>query len=345
MNLAAWSATMILAVPDSEPERLFSGPETAKDEYRALAKQWHPDVNKAVEADSVTAHINRLFAAAEAKIAKGSWHTPGLLVLTGKDGRQRKIRYRARHPFELGEMLYGNTIICWLVRTEFADLVESARRLIGGFKYASAAMRTEVERYLPRIKQIFETQDDFCAVIMQKTADVFLLRDLMTACGGKLDPKHAAWVVSSLCNIACYLEYAGLTHNAISPDTYFVSPEHHSGMLYGGWWYAVRSGGKLSALPSRSRAIAPRTMLAAKRADESLDRLLIRATGREALGDITGMTLARAAPQPMIDFLRRPSAGSATADYSAWFSTVLPASFGARRFVKLELSDSDIFKE
>src|SRR5438270_350694 len=81
---------------------------------------------------------------------------------------------------------------------------------------------------------------------------------------------------------------------------------------------------------------APPDTLAARRADIRLDLELIRGIGRALLGDETGSRLARAgtAPRPLVDWLRGPASATALGDYELWGS-VLEASFGARRFVKL----------
>lgn len=339
------TADAILAL--NEPERLFSSPDAVKDEHRDLAKHWHPDRNKDPKAVSVIAQINRLYDEAQKRIKIGHWHAPGLIELLGADGKKRRIRYRRRHTFELGEFVYGDTAIAFLIRNEFADLFENARKRIAGLTYRDANMDKEMRRFMPRVSAVFETEDNLCVMVLEKTPDVFLLRDVLDALGGKIDPKHAAWMQSAAHNIACYLEYAGLTHNAISPDTYFVSPEFHTGLLLGGWWYAAPFGGRLNALPSHAHAHVAPDMLRDRRAQYRLDLTLLRVMGREILGDATGMTLShtKAAPQPMIDFLRRPTTGSAREDYELWASTVLPASFGKRRFTKLDLSPSDVYQE
>lgn len=345
--LSELSATFILAIPLSEPERLFTGAkDQAKAEYRELIKQWHPDRTASAEAMDVAAHINRLYDTALIKIEAGSWHAPGHLLLKGTDGKTRRIRYRKKHAFELGEMFYGDTAIIWLVRIEYADLFENARRMIDGLHYRDQAMKAEIARYMPQVRTVFETIDGF-AMVLNKTPDTFLLRDILDALNGKIDAKHVAWMQSSIHNIACYLDYAGLTHNAISPDTMFVSPKYHSCSLLGGWWYSAKAGSRLNALPPPAHAIAPPDVLKAKRADPKLDLTLIRAMGRELLGDRSGMTLieSKAAPRPMIDFLRQPTTGLAQRDYALWRDPTLTKSFGARRFVELAISPSDIFKD
>ena len=154
-----------------------------------------------------------------------------------------------------------------------------------------------------------------------------------------MDSKHA------LHNLVCYLEYAGLTHNDISPDTYFISPLRHSGALLGGWWYATETGNRIKKLNARSYRLLPPDIRAAKNADNRLDFELVRATGREMLGDITGVKLEsmNVAPKAMVDWLRFVSTGNAIEDYERW-GDVLQASFGPRRFVEMKLTADVLYK-
>ncbi len=51
----------------------------------------------------------------------------------------------------------------------------------------------------------------------------------------------------------------------------------------------------------------------------------------------------RSIPRPVVDFLRGIPQENARMEYAAWSKGVLPNGFGARRFVELNLSDSDIY--
>jgi hypothetical protein len=80
------------------------------------------------------------------------------------------------------------------------------------------------------------------------------------------------------------------------------------------------------------------------RALPAIDLELIRATGREALGDPVGTRLSRddAIPRPFAAWLRTPGSGDPVEDYRDW-SAVLTESFGARRFVEMPIKASDIY--
>ena len=344
-DVSHWSAAALLAIPPTAPERLFSGDaEQARTEYRALVALWHPDRCAHTEATEVFQHLNRLYAAAVDQLRAGRWQTPGLLRLQANDGTEFRIRYRKEHAFELGRMLIGDSIVAYVIAAEHADLFQNALDAIDRLPCADPRMAAEVGRYLPEIVRHFETGEGR-VLVLRKTPDRVLLRDVLDHCGGRMDARHVAWIVSSLLNLACYLDYARLAHNAILADTWFVSPERHSGALLGGWWYAVRQGERMTAAPAAALQYAPFEVTARRCGDIRTDLELIRALGRELLGDASGLRLARdkAAPQPMLDWLRLPAGDSPRHEYQTWMRQVLPDSFGERRFVKLDITVNDLY--
>ncbi len=344
-DVTALSAEALLAIRLSEPERLFTGDEAgAHQEFRALAARWHPDRCPDAGTTSVFQHVNRLYDAALRKLRGGIWQTPGLLVLRATDGTTYKIRYRKERAFELGRLFVGGEIVAYVVAKEYADLFENALQVIDRLPCADSRMAAEIGSYLPEIVRHFEI-DEGWVLVLRKTPDQVLLRDLLDHCGGRLDARHVAWIVSSLLNLACYLDYARMAHNAILADTWFVSPPQHAGALLGGWWYAVRQGERMQAAPAATVQYTPFEVMDRRRGDIRTDLELIRALGRELLGDATGLRLERekAAPQPMLDWLQLPAGDSALRDYQIWMNRVLKDSFGERRFVKLAVSAEDLY--
>ncbi len=346
--LSALTAAQLLAI--REPERLFTGEDSAlKKEYRRLAFLWHPDRCSDEFAREVLPHINGLYQSAREKLDKGNWEIVGMLSLTDTTGKEYRFRFRRRRPFELGEMLIGDSIVTYLVDAGHKAFFDNAVRWIGNFVYASDDMKKETARYLPRMKKIFEAQDGRFVMVLEKDPDLLLLRDVLehyVALGLPAEwPRHVAWIQSTLHNLCCYLEYAGLTHNDISPDTYFISPLQHIGALLGGWWYAERAGEKLAGVTSRTFNLMPLDVKADKIADPRVDLELVRSVGRELLGDISGMKFltTRPAPEPMLAWLRHPTTGSARNDYRLWREKVLIDSLGPRRFVDLKLKADDLY--
>jgi hypothetical protein len=215
---------------------------------------------------------------------------------------------------------------------------------MGGFRFADDAMRRAVSRYLPVVSRIVDTAERH-AVMGRKDADMILLADLLQHLGGALDARHVAWILSELHCFACWLEWAGLTHNAIAPDTVFVSPAHHAVAVLGGWWYATPAGSPLKALPARTLNLAPADIVRRKTAEPRVDLDLIRALGREMLGNASERAMARAVrvPPALDAWLSLPTDGSARADYALW-KRVLTDAFGARRFTTLNVRPEDVYR-
>lgn len=315
------TAAAILSIPPSRPERLFAGDATqVRQLYRRLARQWHPDRNRSPEATEVFQRIAALYAVAKEQITQGRWHPAcGERLLTGHDSRQQRISYVDRRPFELGELLIGETVAAFLVRPDAADLHAAGVARLGALRFASERMRRQVSPCLPQVQAALEGPEH-CALVVDKPQGMVLLADLIERSGGAVPLEQVGWIVSGLCNLACYLEWARLTHNAIGPDTVFVSRRRHAVALLGGWWYAARMGAPLVALPQRTVDTVPHDIVRSKIARPRCDLELIRATGRELLGDASGLTLMRdpSIPPAVADWLSFPTSGSALTDYRLW---------------------------
>lgn len=344
-DITALSAEALLAIPLSVPERLFTGdPDQAQREFRTLAAHWHPDRCSRPEATAVFQHLNRLYEAAERKLRDGVWQTPGLLTLRGNDGTRYQIRYLREREFELGQRFIGPETVTWLVEKQHADLFENALEIIAGLRFADGRMAAQLQPSLPEIAARFETADRL-ALVLRKAPDLLLLSDVLDHFNGRMEARQVAWIISSLLNLVCYLDYAKLAHNAILTDAVFISPPRHSSALLGGWWYAVRQGQSMRAAPALTVQYAPFDVINHKRGDIRTDLELVRAMGRTLLGDVSGARLARekAAPPAMLDWLRLPASGSPVQEYQTWQRRVLKASFGERRFVKLDVSVNDLY--
>jgi len=342
--LETLTAAQILAIAPTEPGRLFSGdPASLRHEFTVLAKCWHPDRNGSSEAAKVMERLVALYDAARRKHAAGEWCAPDVIRIDTSTGNSLVLKVQRRHEFELGGMAVAIDRVAFLVETEHTTLFETGLRRIKELRYPAARIRGDLAKFMPDVQGVYETANHHVA-IMAKTEDVILLKDLVAHLGGQLPPKHTAWVISSLLNLACFFEVIGLTHNAISPETIFVTAMHHAVYVFGGWWYAAPTGSRIELLPEMTYALMPRSMATSKRADIRLDLESIRAVGRTILGDSTGLGLVgrEDLPKPMTNFLRLPSSGSAIEDYRAW-GKALKDSFGPRRFMELPISSRDVY--
>jgi hypothetical protein len=211
-------------------------------------------------------------------------------------------------------------------------------------KYPNDDVKKDIEYRRPRLKKFFKTLDGKSVLLIEKPEDMIRLRDVLDNFKGNFDPKHVAWIMSELHNLACWLEYSKLTNNDISLDSVFISPPKHSAMILGGWWFAVPEGNRMQRVQvSRTVANAPRSVIESKLASIKTDLALIRMLGRELLGE-TGMSFTKDVPSAMADWFKHASTGDARKDYKLW-SDVPVKAFGKRKFTRLEITSTDIYKE
>jgi len=347
MNISeavAMTASQILAIPSNRPEAIFTGNAAAvRASFAALVKRWHPDHNDGSR--EATEAFNKIVALHEkAKLRLGAGSAAATETLRVKDsmGRSFDLTCKVRRPFELGELTVSHTKIGFVVDRPRRDLFENGIATLRSVRYPDAKVRVQMERFFPAPKGIYETSEAMVAVF-DKTEDIVVLSDLIAHMGGALPPKHAAWVISGLLNLCCFLEVSGLTNNAISPETVLVSPTHHTAFTLS-WWYAARTGHRLTLLPPSTFDLVPASMARDKRASIRLDLESVRAVGLACLGDRTGASLAGRTdvPSSISTWLRLPPAASAIDDYRCWSEKALPG-FGPRRFLKLGITSRDIY--
>lgn len=343
LDVSSMTADQILAV--KEPEFIFPfSIDEAKNLYRRLAGRWHPDRGGD---DSVFAHLKDLHERAEQKIAMGFWCGPSSLHFRTRKGSEFALSHNLQRAIDIGWMFIGDRFMTYAVKNEFADLAEEFVKTSIAFQYKSKAMQDEIQRYLPKVHDCHETLE-YTVLVIDKTPDLFSLRDVAQAMGGKVPAEHVAWIVSSMLNLLCYLHLIGKrVHGDISLDSYFVSPKEHVGALLGGWFYSGQLDKPPRALPARTINLIPEVKRE-RRLTRAIDSALVKATALELLGDINGSKLLtdKSIPRPMFNWLRSTTTPkTAIEEYTEWKESVLPKSFGKPKFVELALTKRDIYKE
>lgn len=322
------SASDILAIPLGKPHLLFPGDVNgASLLHKRLVAKWHPDRNNGVGSD-VMGHINVLFERALDGIQAGTFAGSSVLKMEGRDGKGYTFRFQKMVPFELGRLYIASRSIVYVIGSRYTDLAKNAVSNIRSLGYHNDAMRQEHERYMPKVEKVLPLIGGDTALVIRKQADQVLLADVLSHFGGAIEPRHVAWIVSSLCNVNCYLKWARINHNDISPATYFISPTQHNGALLGGWWYSATTGNKPLAVPARTHGVG------SDFTTKAIDGTLIRITGKELLGS----EFAKA-PMPMQMWLRGLGTKNSYDEYKAW-SEMLTNAFGARRYAEMKLPDT-----
>lgn len=354
-DLTMLSADKLLSI--REPELLYSfSPLAAKREYRLLAGRWHPDRETSALAQSVFSHVVQLHNLAQEKRDAGAWNEPvdkveseraGLKRYRKRDGSLKEVVYTARRYFELGAMYIGQAHVAFEIDKEHEDLFANCCSVMLALRFHDLDMAAEMAPRLPQFLDSFRT-DAAAVLVLKKSPDQLLLADVLRHLNGKLaDIRHLGWILNSLYNIACYLEWSEMAHNAIAPDTVFISPLRHSATLLGGWCYAAQFGAPMVALPDRTLAFAPEECVRCGEADARIDLELVRALGRELLGDASGSSLRGRADLPanLVDWLCLPAGEHAVSEYAEFKHDVLPEVFGAPSFINWRLESRDLYKE
>lgn len=320
------------------PGEIFSGDKNSlKSEFDKLVKKYHPDVNKSSNANEEFIHLQRLYLSAQYAINGDFWETKNTLRFANY-----RVKFFRKVDIDIGKMYVGDTHVTFIIDKNYEKLWSNAKSIINGFTYVSDKMKQEMSRFLPKIKTSLVLNDSYI-LVLEKTSDLILLRDIPIASIPNMD-KHIAWIISSLYNILCYFEISGITHNDINLDTYFISPKYHSGVLLGGWWYSCHMGKKLLSVPISSYELFSHTMRKTKIANNELDKELLKALGRELLGDRGGTKLLsnKVAPMSFINWLRCSSSKSSIKEYALW-DKVLEESYGPKKFIPMNLNAKDIY--
>ena len=331
------------------PEKIFSAGviSVIKKEYIDLSFKWHPDRCSDPLATDVMAHINLLKKLALDQVADGVWVMDGKLSIISKTGAPFSFSFYKKLPFELGTMYLSETLVCFEVAREHEALVKNFVKISKSFTFASPRMKTEMERFLPKVAMVVEGEKNFYLVI-SKEEDQLLLSEVIEFYGGAIDQRHAAWITSGILNICCYLKNIELVHGAINTSTIFINPEKHDVSLLGGWFYASKLAGQLVSLPNSTITFCPASILTAKKAVHRIDTMLARVTCRAMLGDLLGTRLSTLVKdsrlvQPLASWLGEPSKENSYDEYANWQNKVLVDSFGKRTFTKMSLAPSDIY--
>jgi len=334
----------ILSIPADKPEDLFSPDlDEAKREFQRLSSRWHTD--RPAGDTVVMAHVNVLYQQAYQKLTAGVWDDGKILRVVDIKGGVTELTYLKAHDFELGKFFVCQSVVGYLIRRDERELVSNGITRMGNVFYADIPTRNEFSSFMPEFKHMATTADHFL-VIIKKSPTQILLKDVIDHYGGKLDPRHVAWITSRLYNLICYLRSVKLCHNAISPGSIFIDPTDHRVSLLGGWWYMIRRDEKLRALPTTTVMQVPSNLIDLKVGDHLVDAELVKYVARASLGDANGARLKadKNIPNPLRSWLQTPASGKVYTQFKIWKKEVLVQSFGPPKFIEMKLTLDEVYK-
>ncbi len=321
----------------AKPRAVFGSVQTTDEAakiYKRLASQFHPDKNSDPLAPQAMSALNVLYDKLVARLAPAF-----MLNLRTTRGTDLSVMYRRAVVFELGSTYLLNRRAFYVLQPEFADLADRFSAMFP-IRFPDDKLRQEVAAYLPtKVERFALTTKEHAIAVPTPPGAIRLAeaRPYVT------DPKHVAWIISDLYGLACFFHITGITHAGISADSVFIMPQAHRTAIIGGWWYAAPSGQKLLAIPPSTAAALPPAWLAKPTAGTYVNCELIKALGRDLLGDPSGARLlALGVPKPMAAFLRSIGTGQTIIEYQNW-KEVLRESFGPPKFQKLDLEAIDVY--
>ena len=309
-----------------------------KNLFKELAKKYHPDVSTVPNADEYFAKINDLYNEAIDKIEKGIWFEKDVLLLESVKGKKYKLKYLRKCSFELGFFYIGRKHLIYVLDKKNKKFLDNALNVLRNLKYANADMEKEFKRYFPQIVDTFELKTGEHCLVLKKEETDFLLSDLndyYKGQGKELGDRHCAWVVSRLSNIACFLKYNKLVHNGISLNNCFISPAYHTIMLLGGWWYCVPEGERLIGTQKSVYDVMP--------VKEKSEKISTYKTDLECVKQIGRQLNKTSLPKPFETWVNKAACEDAFKEFDSW-NKALDDSYGERKFIVLNISEKDIYK-
>jgi hypothetical protein len=347
MDILSFTGEQILAIQLERPDKLFDAKDLVH-QARQLISKWHPDRHNNDDlSNKVFMHLKNLKEKGLEQLGSNTWRGPNSVLFTTADKKKFKIGYKVMHPFELGKVYIGYEKIVYVIDTQFEKLFDNAINQIKSIRYPNDKFKTEFEKYLPSIVSIQKDTSIGHVLVLNKTKDVILLKDLIDYLpDNKILPRHVAWILNSILNTICFLDHIGININAISVSNIFVSPEYHSTLLLNGWWYATKQDAKLLALPLDVLDVLSSKIMTEKSSKLSHNLITLRALGLECLGDKTktGSMLLKdpTVPKELLGWLRSPPTNSPVTDFEL-LGKALHQAWGKREFVNFDVDISKIY--
>jgi len=101
------------------------------------------------------------------------------------------------------------------------------------------------------------------ANVFEYAPDGYTLTDVIAKQGGRLDPRHVAWIWKRMLEGIDWVHRRGYVHAGLNTDHILVFPKTH-GIHLLDWSYAVKPGGRLKAISAPHRSYYPPELLIKK---------------------------------------------------------------------------------
>lgn len=307
--------------------------------FRQMSLRWHPD--KPGGNKDVFVKLTNTRDQLESLVA-GAEEIDHVRVFKSIDGSSSRVIFNAKTRTDTGVMYLCRGVVVLVDEKALAGVLN---KRIPEFHFEDDKMRKAIQYFIPNPKEVevFEEKDRIVHVF-KKDKDLIPLQSLIDYLApGSMQPVHAAWIVSRMLHVACYLRYANIVHSGFNTTNLFVNPVTHGASLIGGWRLARKTGELLPAIPAFTIRCAPRSIIEKRISDHSLDLCAIKAIAKMLFGDIGGRNFHKDTPKSVRKWLILPSGRNAVDEYHSWEEAL--KGFGPRKFVDMNVNPASVYKK
>lgn len=340
MNNIFFNESFLLSISDDELAILFKKENIDKSNYKKLINYWHPDKQNTSDSNIFIRVRNAYKKVNHVNLQK-------LTFKNNTNNKEYEVTYKYKKAISIGNYYVGEKFILYEINKNCFDLYNNYLKTIENLKYHNISMEKEFSQYINKNQIFTENKNETNYILLNKESDEIILQDLINYYKLKnqiINPKHVAWIISSMLNNACFIKYNNLVYSSFLPENYLVNIKKHTGHL-NFWFFTNILNEKIKFLSKQALDNIGSSILNQKITKSSIDLDLIKYSAMKMLGAHNSITLKqnKEIPVDLINWIISPSEEDVFNEYKNWQNKVLINSFGIRKFEKLDLPISDIY--
>ena len=345
----------------NNPEQIFSmNPATLKEEFDAYCEQYSPDQKfHEIRNFVVTQQIKLLFKRAKERLSlekEDSDNTSDVITLYSANGECIRFDYDYHINQRVCDTYSNDSQILMVIDSKyeskglFSNYLEKIQDFVAHWK-GKIPNWNDFQYSIPNIIKSFRTADKTHYVLLiQKPCRMYPLREVLNYFDGRMNVKHVISIIKRLYNYACWIDVAGMNHNAICIDNIYFSPGNEVlpgsdysvndvriAGLFGGWFFTTYKDEKVIAFPREIRDIVPDSVEKRGYSSFEVDMLSIKKVARELLGDVTGRNLF-GVHSLLCEWFNKTTCEKNAYEEYAEFERICQEVFGKARFVDIDVS-------
>ncbi|MBR1592936.1 MAG: hypothetical protein IJ666_07990 [Ruminococcus sp.] len=302
--------------------------EAAKPLYIALMLKFHPDRCSDPRAVEACAVINEMYKRIE------NYRKYKTLSVCSK-GNMIDFPYLMDIPHGCGTEYISEKDLCILISSDdAAESFSNSPAVSDEYfrRHTNKRVLREAESFLPLINRVFGTNEGILVYMKKKSTEI-PLSAVLKFHGGKLESRHAAWIISRLLGICCYAEIRNIVWNCINEENLLIDPVQHTVRINFGWWFACGNGERLCGVQSSVYEDMSVSCRLSGIAEHTSDLECVKAVCRRIFPDD--------APDAVKYFYDDVCSADAFTEMEKWEHTLIKA-FGGRKFCEFAVSMPDI---